>query len=151
MGKGSNVQENKLAGASYIITYYQEVMNLTHAYLNYNNAILFLEHTHKTSDFEGLEDPERQNIIEQCQTVRYYAQKAYVMYKTIIGAMEGAKEDIKIKEAIKPIKKDFIIKRDDIETFVVAMNGALIKDVVKDLLQSSKSLVDGLYSGNETK
>lgn len=142
----TTTQEDKVTGASYIITFYTEVMNLTHASINYSNVLLYVENTAKADDAEALEDETQRNVlIENAQTVRYYAQKAYIMYKTIMQSL-GITEDKKIVESMKPIKTEFIIDREKLETFVVNLNAALIKDVVKDLLQTSRSLVDNLYS-----
>ena len=133
------MNEKDLAGASYIITFYKEVQDLTSHYANYSNILLELENRHgiteKMSETEKavaaskMPDEEKAFIIQQAQLVRYAAYKCYIEYHSIMLGV-GQSVDAKLIESYKRIKSTFIINRDDLESYVMALNAVIVKDVI---------------------
>lgn len=150
MSRHSEISEEKTAGSSYILTFYREIMNLSHQYANYINLIVVIKEKNKSGlELDNLEELDKQQLVDQVQTVRYYVNKCFLMYRTIV--QEGLKNELdkNIIEIHKRIMNSFVIGVEDLEIFVVKINGILVNKVMKNLLESSQEFVDNLYSENE--
>ena len=75
------VDEQKIAGASYILQFYREVEALTHNMAQYKNVMIELE----TKYIGGAkpEEAEKNIMTQTIQTVRYSVIKTFVRYQAI--------------------------------------------------------------------
>lgn len=150
MTKIEKVNEKRIAGASYIIGFYENINLLTHNYAQYLNFLIELENKYKNVDLGKISEQERGVFIQSIQEVRYFAHKCYIMYKTIILPL-NIKEDQDINNFYEKIKANYIIDRKDIEMFTVSLNSVLMSNVVQDLIDTSQTLLDSIYSENAAK
>lgn len=142
------INERRAAAASYILTFYQEIVNLTHHYAQYSN--LLVEAVNKYgSKVEELEDEAKGILVTEVQSVRYCAYKCYVMYKTLIPSLK-LKENKELLGVYSKIKDSYIMKQEDLEKFVIVLNSVLVEEVIKDLLDTSQALVEGVYQNAAT-
>lgn len=147
MTEKKQVSEERTAAASYILTFYQEIIALTHNYANYENLMLELEQKYGSEDEKM--SPEEQDIIKQFSSIlRYYIRVTYVRYVSIMAGV-GQKTDKKITDLFDKIKDQYIVIRADAQDYVTALNGVLVNKIIKNLLESSQELVQQLYSGTE--
>lgn len=139
--------ERKAAGANYIISFYNDIQLLNYTFAQYYNLIIELE----TKEKEKLEDSTSNIIMQTAQNVRHYCHLVFIKYQSIIKATK-LDEDNDVKESYDKIKtKDnFIIPRDVLENFVIAVNASLVNDVIKDLLVTSQDVYNDIY-GNSTE
>lgn len=137
--------ERKTAAASYILTFYQRIGDLTNTYASYENAILELENKYSGFDIAKIDEQERATLLEIVQNVRYSCHLSYVMYKTICKSLD-LKENKAINNSYKAIKKNMIISRSDLETFVIELNSMLITNIIKDLLDNSEKILNTVYN-----
>jgi len=144
---GVNINEKDIAGASYILTFYKEVQDLTSHYANYINIMLELQNKYD-SNVNKMSDEEKALISQQAQLVRYAAHKCYIEYNSI---MLGIKQqpDVKLTESYNKIKTNFIINRDDLETYVILLNAVIVKDVIQNLLATSQDFINKVF-GNQS-
>jgi hypothetical protein len=140
-----DVGEERTTAASYIITFFQEVGNLTSQFAAYQNLMLELKESYKTDEAMGkMEESDRNQIKLSTQNVRFYALKCYTMYEALI---EGAKKskDQKVKQSYENIKRQFIINTDELEEYVMLMNKVLATEIMQGLLETSQSIMDDIY------
>lgn len=139
------MNERETAGASYVISFYQQVQVLTHNYGNYINLMLEVENKYG-KDAANVEAEVKNVITAQVQEVRLGVMKTYIMYRSICagaGISEPAFKDIEV--SYLNIRENFVIKRDALEKYVIALNAALVNDVIKSLLATGESLFSGVY------
>jgi regulator of sigma D len=142
--------ENMQVAANYITTFYNDVVNLTHFYLNYENTLTEIGVKNGKDAGDGLSPEEKDTVKVLCQTIRYYSNKTMLTYNAILKSTED-KEDKKLAEIMKKIKPKLIPAVEDIEEYVTAMNAVLVKGVIKDLLETSQDLVKSIYGPAEDK
>lgn len=142
--------EQKVAGASYIISFFQEVQRLTHSYAQYLNIMLEMEKKYGSDDLKEITPVERDTTSQTFQTVRYYALKCYVQYHAIKPALK-LQDDQKIEDAYKTVKSQFIIPRKALEEYVIGLNSLLVQNIIQNLLQTSQDLVGQVYTNGDTQ
>lgn len=152
MAKGQKaVNEERTTAASYIITFYKEVQELSHNFVLYENIMLELNVKYKNfSQGLNIEQEDKDILIKLVQTLRYHSHKCMLQYQCIIESIEDKetkddKEKKESEELYKKIKETFIIEREDIYLFVKFMNKFLIKDIMKHLLEDSQTALDNIY------
>lgn len=138
------INEEKTAAASYILTFYQEVANLTHHYAQYKNLLVEVQMKVDGTEMPGLEEKEKTVFIQTLQSFRYYAHKAQIQYQCIIESM-GLSIDPMIIETYNKLEKEFVIERKEAEKYTVLMNTVLLKSIIKNLMETSQSIVDTVY------
>lgn len=145
MGEKTAISEERTTAASYILTFYQDVIYLTHNYSLYLNELTKLGMKYNTSDvLSKMEEVEKQIIIQLAQNVRYYIHKCYIQYNAVLKAAKF-KEDRSIEEIYKKLRDVLIINRHDLEKYVIAINQVLVNNVMKSLLESSQDIVENIY------
>ena len=148
-----NINEEKTTAASYIITFYKEVQELTHNYSTYTNIVLELDnkYTQEAQQKGQMEENDRNVLVQVLQTFRYHANKCFLQYECISEATSNQKNKDSIAEHYKKIKKEFMINREDAYNFVKAMNIFLINDIMKHLLEDSQETIDSLYKDDRSE
>lgn len=137
-------QEKDVAGASYILTFYNDVQLLNNNYVQYCNLLIELEAKQEVKI--GIE--ERQVLIQSIQTLRENIQKTYIEYTALIsniGIDKDVEKDKKLYETYKDLITKFIINRDKVGEYVRELNNFLIRNVIRNLLENSKDLITTLY------
>lgn len=146
-------REQKTVEASYIITFYREVHTLTDYYAQYYNLLLELENKLGYNVIESigkLGEEERTTLVNVVQLVRMSVSKCYIQYKSIVKAL-NASEKTEIANSVKVLRKNFIIKREDLEKCVIGFNAFLVEDIMNDLLQNSQDLLDKVFNDGKSE
>ena len=141
-----SVSEEKTASASYVLGFFQNVLQFNHWYANYENIVLELQTKYKLAGNESPEDKE--TLKGYCQTIRYYSTQCYVSYCAIIQGLKRNKSP-EIEQVYEKILSILILERKDVREFAVLMNSFIMENIIKDLLQSSNDLVNKLYGQSE--
>jgi adenylate kinase len=145
--KKTALSEEKTAGASYVLNFFSNVMQLNHYYANYEN--LMIELATKYAKEAGKETPEDKDSIRNfCQTLRYYATQAYIGYRAIMGGI-GKPIDSELLKLHINIKESYVLSREEIEAYVIKMNSVIMNTVIKDILQNSQDLLNEIYNTSE--
>jgi hypothetical protein len=143
------LDEKKVAGASYILNFFQEVNRLTHNYAVYLNALNELEYKYGKSSIEKMGDAEKMALTQVVQEVRYGINKSFIQYKSIMIGLKQ-KEDSAIVDKYKKVLASFVIDRDELQEFVVSLNSVLVKDIIQQLLENSQNLVNTVFQDGST-
>jgi len=141
----SQVSEDKTTAASYIISFYREVEELSHYYALYLNFILELEGK-LGSQFEKTELGEADKNIykEALHNMRYYTIKAYNRYRCLVET-KRIKESKTLEKIYPEIEKNYAITRPQIKIIVIKFNVILADEVMKSLLETSQAIVENIY------
>lgn len=142
------MKETKLAGANYIISFFNDIQNLNHHYSMYCNMLIEVNAKHGINSIEGLEEYEKNTLIKVSQDLRYYVNKCYIAYVSIHESLEITKSE-EIPIVYPKLMNRFIIIREDIEKFVTEINVVLVKKIIRDLLQTSQDIFNDVY-GTQT-
>lgn len=137
------LDEQKTTGVSYLFQFYSEVQSLNHWFSLYINLILAFEKKYK--DIENLDESDKSLLNNHVAEVRHACNKSYIMYKSLIIAIKEAKEDKSISSAYDSIRKDYVIKREDIEKFAIGLNAFLAGNAMQSLLISNQKLMEGIF------
>lgn len=139
------VNEQRTAAASFILNFYETVVNLKSSYANYLNLLTELKHKYPGANMaEKIGEVERESLKQQAQTTRYYCIQAYIDYSTIHTSQEGEAEN-PLTKPYNAIMKDFIIGAEQLTTYVVAVNNVLATGIIKDLLRTSQDIITDIY------
>lgn len=150
--------EQRTAAASYVLTFYQDVQQLTHYHTQYSNILVELERMFgQNADGAKITDEQKIAVVNSVQQVRYHARKVYIEYTSIFTAVQNAKKQEKTKKKAKApenpltkpyekIKDQFIMKQEEIEVYVQAVNNVLVTEIMQDLLKSSQDVIDAIYN-----
>lgn len=147
------IDEERIAAASYILNFYQDVVNLTHNYCNYENVLIELQQEHGSTEEVKLSVEQKELIKQYCQILRYYARSSNIRYKAIIRSIKSKKikERKELKELLKKINSNYVIRVEDIKAYVEVMNEIIVDNIIKNLLESSSSIVNDLYGGADSE
>ena len=152
MSKQENKSNNSLkqAGASYIISFYQEVQLLNHNFAIYLNA--YLEIQKKTTGDPGkvaqLSDNEVINLNNTIQIIRVSVIKAYLGYKTIISNLKIEERPV-IEQKYNKFTTVYNFEWIEMQEYVLELNNLLVSQVIKELIDNSQNLLENIYSENE--
>ena len=143
--KKMNEEQNRIAGASYIVNFLTDVQKLTECFATYTNLLIEFESKFGNTDLKTFGDDERNALNTTVQALRFYAIKSYTQFKSIQKTvkLDVSSEELDVK--YKVLTKDFIPSRDNVSEFVIEINALLLGNIIKDLLTTSNDLVNQIY------
>lgn len=146
----SNINEQKTAAASYIISFYQQVQILVDYYVSYSNIMTQIQYLYNGLDLKKMDERHQQELTQTIQNLRFAVQKTYIQYDTIRQTLKK-EENKDIQNLYNDIKNTFVFVRADVEKFVILINKFLMEDIIKQLLENSSEILEGIYNDdNET-
>jgi len=137
------VNDKQTAGSNYIITFYKEIEELTHNFAIYSNVMLEIKQKYG-NELGNVEEDVKSVILKTVQAVRVGLQKSYVQYISIKSVL-NLDTNNKVEDLYKLIKSQFVIKIDDLENYVIAINTVLVNDIIQSLLNTSNDLLQSMY------
>lgn len=141
-------QETQIAGANYIYQFYNDAISLINYYAQYLNLILELKERGAGDKefFQNLNETQQQTFSGALQMVRQQVFRTHIVAKSIHTAINSEDKETfeKLDAIVLKFKKTFAINEDDLEDYVTKLNDFLIKDIIKDILQSSHDIVTQL-------
>lgn len=143
------MNERKLAGANYIIIFFNDVQSLTSIYSQYKSYLSELEYKYGTKP-EKWESGERDTLNQLNQNIKFLAHKVNVQLSSICKAGNiTEKGEVENKYKVLNDKTNYILKIKDVEEFVIEINTFLANEIIKDLLRSSQDTYNQIYeTGN---
>lgn len=146
------MNEQKITASNYIISFYQEVENLTHNHAIYINLLIELKAKYgEKPDAKKITEEEYNVLSTTVQTVRYYCTKAYIKYNSISNQFQK-NEDVKKQYDLIKSPSNYLIDSEKLESFVTLMNNIIVDKVIRNLLKSSQDFVSEIYNyENENK
>jgi hypothetical protein len=145
MNNNKPVNEEKTASASYVITFYQNVTQLTAFYGQYLNFLLIMENKFKGVHPDKIEPAYKEQLVNLCGQLRFYATSAFIQYTTLAKHIR-LPPDTEILTLQENIENNLIIERKNIKAYVLKLNEVLASEIMKTLLMSSQSIIDSVFS-----
>jgi len=139
-----NEEQNRTAGASYIVNFFTDIQKLTECFATYTNLLIELENKYGESNLKSLDEDGKNALNTTVQALRFYGIKSYTQFKAIQKTvkLESAEE---LDNKYKILTKDFIPNRESVSDFVIEINSVLLGQIIKDLLTTSNDLVNQIY------
>ncbi len=138
--------EERLAASNYIVTFYNQVIQLTSLSSQYHNLLLLFSNKYGSLG-KGMEDIDREALKDSVQNIRYVVQTVYIQLSSLNDKVKvDEKEKEELDNLYKSIKNEFIIKREDLEKFVILLNKFLMNNIMKNLLQNSNDFVNNFVN-----
>lgn len=138
------VNQEKVAAANYILTFFQEVGALTDNFCYYINTLVELENKYQEVDLNKVTEEENQQFKNLINTIRYYIIKTSIMYKTIC-ANQNHQIKTDFLEDTKKLRDTLVFNREDLEKYVFTLNNFLADTIIKELQETSSQIVNNIY------
>lgn len=149
----TQLNEERTAAASYIITFYNTVQTLTGTYANYSNVLDEIEAKHG-AEVKGMDAQEKEALRTLAIESKYWVKVAYIQWSSIRAAMPKDKTTEKTEkefdELFDKIDEQFIPDKKTLRQFTTAANARLIGGIVQNLLQTSNEVLAQIY-GNSSE
>lgn len=137
--------EDKQVAVNYIYNFYIQLNQLNHWYALYNNYISDINTKYDTETIKKMQKGELTNLKTTLDNIRYTVNQTYILYKTIFIYGLNITEDKIIQEKRRQINESIIIKNNDVEEYVLALNKLLMDKVIKNFLEGNSEIIEDLY------
>ena len=144
MSKELKNKENKEAGASYIITFYQNVQILNNNISVYKNYLVEFEYSFPTfNKDQDSEIPEgyKQVMFQATQNLRMSINQTYILLSSILKSINKTTEQKKLKKIYDDLGKEFFIDVKKANDYAIQVNQLLLNEIISDLLRTSHDFV----------
>jgi len=142
--------EKKQAAASYIINFYNQVIQLNDSYSKFLNLLVELEYKYGEKDFiNKADDAEKNSLIESSRIIRYVSTNAFIQYKVIRESIDKLNDEKSIKELetkYYTIRDKVIPSRNDLQDYVITLNKFLVTNIIQELLTNSSEFIDTILN-----
>ncbi len=135
-------EEDKLAGANYVLLFMQDLETLLDYAASYINFLSQLKKKYSNLEEQELEDADRQTLLNNVAAIKNIIFKVYVRYSVLRNYL-GAKED-NIKEKWKKIKEEAIPKAERVEEFVISVHNVFANKMMQELVTTAREVTRGL-------
>lgn len=143
-------EEKKLAGASYILSFYNDIENLTGYAAQYLNIYKSIKgkYTEETLKDVGMEETDQQNIVTITQAIRACIFRIYIKITSLKEKVNefGGEDYNKLKASYGTLIEKDIYERAELEDFIILLNKLFITGVFGELLVTAKDVIDSLVN-----
>jgi len=148
--------EKKIAAASYLTSFFQEVALLTEYNAAYLNVFCELDAMCKPKSgeidqkaFTNLDVNIQENVKEAVRNFRFTANKCWIQYQTLVKSLDKKAFDKdldgELKKSYDELNKTYIFERKNAEDLCIRFNQFLVNNIIVSLLETSRNILDGLY------
>ncbi|MFW6121190.1 MAG: hypothetical protein ACOC80_09880, partial [Petrotogales bacterium] len=145
------VSDEEIAGSSYILTFLNDVENLTNAYATYLNVLVRMKDKYKLDERKNLEETKRRKevtldkddeeaVLTISEQLRLWIARCYIKTAALKEKMDIETDINEIKKLYEAAIKTSVIEKEIAEKFVLKINDIFIEGVLKDLLVRSKDI-----------
>jgi len=139
-------EEDKLAGANYVLLFMQDLETLLDYAASYINFLSQLKKKYSNLEEQELEDADRQTLLNNVAAIKNIIFKVYVRYsvlKDYLGIKDD-KKDKKIKDIWENIKGEAIPKAERVEEFVISVHNVFANKMMQELVTTAREVTRGL-------
>lgn len=140
------------AGASYILQFFSEVMNMNSYYSNYKRYVQYNQQQVNQNTLEtneGALDEETINTLNTVtQNLNYTIDQTYIMSQALSTKVKSFSNP-EIKKLYEETNTQALPERLTIEKYVILINKAFVDDVVQKLLINSKEIYTKLTQNQQ--
>jgi len=151
MADKKETNEKKQAAASYILTFYNQVIQLNDSYSRFLNMLVELDSKYGAEFEKKAEDSEKNALIEQSRIVRYVSTNAFIQYRVIRESIEKLNDKTQIElieKQYEAIRDKVIPRRNELQEYVITLNKFLVTNIIQELLTNSSEFIDTILNNN---
>jgi hypothetical protein len=147
------VTEEEIAASSYIISFYNDIENLTNSYAGYLNVLVRIQDRYglkekadskpdaKDHSLKKLEPEDERALLEVAEGIRVWIARCFVKLSTLQDKIPEMKKNApEIKTLYEKAISSSVISKEIAEAFVLQINKVFVSGVLKDLLVKSKDI-----------
>jgi hypothetical protein len=144
------VTEEEIASSSYIISFYNDIENLTNSYAGYLNVLVRIQDRYGLKDkpadakdhsLKKLEPEDEKALLEVAEGIRVWIARCFVKLSTLQDKIPEMKKNApEIKTLYEKAISTSVIQKEVAEAFVLQINKVFVAGVLKDLLIKSKDI-----------
>lgn len=144
--------ENTTAAAGYIITFFNEIENLTHHTAGYCNVLTELREKYPGDQtLKKMDDTERQALQQSVKFSRYWVVRTYVKLSALAPKIPEFQKNLKQIESLKqPITSQGVPEYDTLEKYVLELNKLFVAGIMSELLTKAQD-VYSKYSAQQNE
>jgi len=139
------VKESRVAGAGFILVFFEDVENLNDAFSTYVNTILELKKKYglDKEDIDQIElsDEDRMALISIRQQLRNFIIRTYMKYLAVKQKVPDIDVDDKILSSVyDKITQDVVLSEKKVEKYIIEINKVFTSAILSDLLTEAKDI-----------
>lgn len=132
--------EQQVAGAGYVLSFFNDIEQLSNYYAQYINTVLSFERKYPNNKaLEGMSEEDRQALIATVQGLRTWIIRCFVKAQALKEKVENFTSD-EFEEIYRKVTSNFIPEREDVESFVIEINKAFVNGMLVDLLNRARDV-----------
>ena len=146
-------KEDTIAKASYIVTFFQELQQLTWQISIYINTLVQIQMRYPKKDKEseaemestGMDESDQLTLANSIQNVKNFVFMSYVKFNALKPQIpEFKKHEAKIKGFYDKISNEVVPSKKSVEDFAISMNEVFVEGIVGELLGSAGKVLKDL-------
>ena len=132
--------EQQVAGAGYILSFFNDIEQLNNYYAAYVNAALGLKSKYPNEEsLKNMSVDDRKTIGEAANAVRVWIVRCYIKAKALRDKVPEFTSD-ELDESYRKICNTITPEVEDVEKFVIEINKAFVNGVLVDLLNQARDI-----------
>ena len=132
------MDESQMAGAGYVLSFFNDIEQLSSYYANYINTVLSMQNKYPNErSLENMGEEDRQTLIQAAQGLRTWIVRTYIKAQALKGKI-NAFDNERLRENYQKAIKEFISQPSEIVDYVIEINKAFCDGVLIDLLNEAR-------------
>lgn len=141
--------EEELAGASYVMSFLNDVENLTNAYAGYLNILVRIQDKYGMKDPEDpkkrkpalkIDQDDENALLSIAEGMRMWIARCYVKARTLEVKIPAMKSGERLKALYEQAISTSVITKETAEGFVMEVNSLFVEGILQDLLLKSQDV-----------
>lgn len=138
-------EPEKQTSANFLVNFFNHVENLDHWCALYDNVLRYVENKYGKDHVDKCDDSDKMSINNAIENVSYYVNRTKTTYDALVMHLK-MKPDPKLKALFTELRTSFVMKRETLDEYKKILYSLLVTEVMKNLLESSQSVIDSMYS-----
>jgi len=143
------VTEEEIAGSGYVLSFYNDIENLTNSYATYINVLIRMKDKYKLNegikpsgaDKVKLDVEDEEALLSVAETLRIWITRSYIKMASLKDKVSDMEESFKgVKSLYEKSLSTSIIEKKVAEEYVLKINQSFVTGILKELLIRSKDI-----------
>lgn len=140
--------ENEFIGSSYLITFYQQIGNLTMRFSEYRNLMLEIQEKHPEETLQNNPPSNEyaENLKETIRQTRYSLTVTNLQYESLQTSIPHEQEARnKTQQAYEILNSKYMLDITALENYCLELNKYLLGDKITTLINTAQNLLSQIY------
>lgn len=129
-------KDENVSAAGYIITFFNDIENLTNSFAQFSNLLANLKGNYPTDDeLKKLPEEQRMQLLQLVQDVRFWVNRTYVKFSALKASVkEFEAHGGKVDELYNALLTEKVPEFDKLKSYVIELNRLFVLGIVSTLL-----------------